>query len=149
MRRPRNMAIKSIAPGLVLTLLLIGLLTLFAYRLGMYIYPGSLMHARTLAFAVLSLTQLFHAFNERHRMRSVFGIGLFSNLFLIGSVLFGIALQASVITVRPFAAVFRVAALSMKDWLFVAAVAFFPILFNEIVKIGRRKRQGTHSHRIR
>jgi len=123
--------------------LLIGLLTLFAYRFGTYIYPGSLVHARTLAFAVLSLTQLFHAFNLRHQKRSIFGIGPFSNLFLLFAVLFGIALQVSVISVGPFAAVFKVFVLSRRDWLFVVVLGLLPILFNEIVKIFRRSMSET------
>jgi len=118
---------------------LIGLLTLFAYRFGMHHYPGSLVHARTLAFAVLSLTQLFHAFNLRHPTRSIFGLGPFSNPFLVGALLTGIALQVSVISVAPFAEVFKVFALSSRDWLFVTVVALVPILVNEIVKTIRRK----------
>jgi len=118
---------------------LIGLLTLFAYRFGMHLYPGSLVHARTLAFAVLSLTQLFHAFNLRHPTRSIFGLGPFSNPFLVGALLTGIALQVSVISVAPFAEVFKVFALSSRDWLFVTVVALVPILVNEIVKTIRRK----------
>jgi Ca2+-transporting ATPase len=122
--------------------LLIGLITLFAYRLGTTLYPGSLAHARTLAFAVLSLTQLFHAFNERHRTRSIFGLGPFSNLFLLAAVLFGIALQAGVISIGPFARVFRVVPLNLKDWLLVGALSLLPVLLNEIVKILRRRIPG-------
>jgi Ca2+-transporting ATPase len=120
--------------------LLIGLLTIFAFRFGMRLYPHSLAHARTLPFAVLSLTQLFHAFNMRHQTKSLFGIGPFSNLLLIGAVLFGIALQVSVISVSPFASVFRVFSLYARDWLFVAVLAIIPLLFNEIVKIFLRLR---------
>ena len=122
--------------------LLIGLITLFAYRLGMAFYPESLAHARTLAFAVLSLTQLFHAFNERHRTRSVFGLGVFSNLFLLGAVLFGVALQAGVISIGPFSRVFRVVPLSLKDWLLVGALSLLPVLLNEIVKVIKRHGAG-------
>ncbi len=120
--------------------ILIGLLTLFAFRFGMRIYPGSLMHARTLAFALLSLTQLFHAFNMRHPGRSLFSLGLFSNPFLIGALLLGAALQISVISVPAFASIFRVFPLSGRDWLLVAILAVIPIFCNEIVKLIRRSR---------
>jgi Ca2+-transporting ATPase len=120
--------------------LLIGLLTLFAFRFGMRLYPQSLVHARTLAFAVLSLTQLFHAFNMRHQTKSLFGIGPFSNLFLIGAVVVGIVLQVSVIGVPLFASIFRVLSLYARDWLFVAVLATMPLLFNEVVKIFLRHR---------
>ncbi len=120
--------------------LLIGLITIFAFRFGLRFYPNSLIHARTLAFAVLSLTQLFHAFNMRHQTKSLFSIGPFSNLFLIGALVVGIALQVSVIGVPPFASVFKVLSLYTRDWLFVALLAIMPILFNEIVKIFLRHR---------
>jgi Ca2+-transporting ATPase len=119
---------------------LIGLLTLFAFRFGMRLYPGSLVHARTLAFAVLSLTQLFHAFNMRHLRKSLFSLGLFSNPLLIGALLLGAALQIGVISVPALASVFRVFPLSGRDWLFVAMLAVIPIFCNEIVKLIRRGR---------
>jgi Ca2+-transporting ATPase len=118
--------------------LLIGLLTLFAFLFGLRLYPDSLVHARTLAFAVLSLTQLFHAFNMRHPRKSLFSLGLFSNPFLIGALLLGSVLQIGVIGIPPFAAVFRVFPLSGRDWLFVAILAIIPIVCNEVVKIVRR-----------
>jgi Ca2+-transporting ATPase len=120
--------------------MLIGLITLFAYRYGTFRYPGSLVHARTLAFAVLSLAQLFHAFNLRHMKRSIFGLGLFSNAFLLGAFAVGVVLQVSVVSVRPFASVFKVYGLGPRDWLLVFLLALVPILVNEIVKVIRRIR---------
>jgi Ca2+-transporting ATPase len=118
--------------------LLIGILTLFAYRLGIHLHPGSLVHARTMAFGVLSIAQLFHAFNNRHPRRSLFTVGIFSNLFLVGALFIGIGLQVSVITVPLFARLFRVASLSGRDWLLIVALSLLPLLVNEIVKaIGR------------
>ena len=118
--------------------LLIGLLTLFAFRFGLRLYPDSLVHARTLAFAVLSLTQLFHAFNMRHSKKSLFGLGLLSNPFLIGALLLGAALQIGVISIAPFAALFRVIPLSGRDWLLVAILSIIPVVCNEIAKIVMR-----------
>jgi Ca2+-transporting ATPase len=118
---------------------LIGLITLFVYRYGLIQYSGSLVHARTLAFAVLSLSQLFHAFNLRNLKRSIFGLGLFSNSFLIGALAVGAALQVSVISVGPFASVFRVLSLTARDWVFIALMALLPILVNEVVKVIRRR----------
>ena len=118
--------------------LLIGFLTLFAFRFGLRLYPGSLAHARTLAFAVLSITQLFHAFNMRHSRKSLFGLGLLSNPFLIGALLLGAALQIGVISIAPFSALFRVIPLSGRDWLLVAIISIIPVVCNEIVKIVMR-----------
>lgn len=115
--------------------ILIGALTLLSYFFGRRIYPGSLMHAQTMAFAVLSFSQLFHAFNLRHQTRSIFGVGLFTNMYLIGALFFGIALQVLVISVPVIAGVFKVTALSLSDWGIVLAFAVTPVFFNEIAKM--------------
>lgn len=115
--------------------LLIGAITLISYFLGRRIYPGSLVHAQTMAFAVLSFSQLFHAFNLRHGTRSIFGVGLLTNLYLIGALFIGVALQVIVISVPVIAGVFKVTALSLSDWGIVLAFAVSPVFFNEIVKI--------------
>jgi Ca2+-transporting ATPase len=118
--------------------ILIGLLTIVAYRIGILRYGGSLIHARTMAFAVLSLAQLFHAFNMRHETKSLFQLGFPGNLFLIGSVVFGILLQVSVISIPPLARIFKVVGLRGSDWLLVLILALIPILLNEPVKLVRR-----------
>jgi Ca2+-transporting ATPase len=89
---------------------------------------------------VLSLTQLFHAFNMRHPTKSLLGLGLFSNPFLIGALMFGAALQISVISIPAFSSIFKVFPLNDRDWLFVAILAVIPIVCNELVKLIRRKR---------
>lgn len=118
--------------------ILIGLLTLLAYRIGFSWYEGSLIHARTMAFAALSLSQLFHVFNMRHQTKSVLQIDFFGNLFLIGAVLLGIILQVSVISIPPIAGIFKVAGLAPLDWAAVLILSVTPVLLNEPVKLVRR-----------
>ncbi len=124
--------------------LLIGAITLLSYFLGRKMFPGSLVHAQTMAFGVLSFSQLFHAFNLRHPDRSIFGIGLLKNLYLIGALFVGIALQVLVISVPLIAGVFKVTALPLSVWGIVLAFAISPLFFNEIVKIfvraGRKRK---------
>jgi Ca2+-transporting ATPase len=120
--------------------ILIALLTLIAYRVGLANsnYGDPLMHARTMAFAVLSLSQLVHAFNMRHLTKSVVQTGFLSNLFLIGAVFFGIALQVSVISVPPLAGVFKVVSLTGQDWLIVGLLSIMPLILNELFKLALR-----------
>ncbi len=119
--------------------LLIGAITLMVYFFGRRMYPDSLAHAQTMAFGVLSFSQLFHAFNLRHPTRSIFGVGLFTNMYLIGAMFFGMALQVLVISVPVIARVFKVTALSFSDWGIVLAFSIVPVLLNEAVKIFLRK----------
>lgn len=118
--------------------LLIGLLTIGIYRLGYYLYPvaeGNNVHAQTMAFAVLSLSQLFHSFNMRHQRHSIFRIGLFSNPYLVGSLLAGTILQCAVICIPLIAGIFKVTPLNLKDWGLVLLFSVNPLLINEIKKL--------------
>lgn len=137
----------------ILNGLLIGLLTLAAFVIGAKLYSGhtelfplfpedisenALRHARTMAFVVLSVSQLFHSFNMRHPEKSIFQVGLFTNKFLIGSVILGILLQDVVITIPVLRDVFDVFDLYYKDWLIVGALSIMPLVINEIVKLFKR-----------
>ncbi|HUV09080.1 MAG TPA: cation-translocating P-type ATPase, partial [Spirochaetia bacterium] len=117
---------------------LIGFLTLLAYRLGVRWHEGSLIHGRTLAFAVLSLSQLFHAFNLRHELKSLFRLGFFANIYIVGAALLGITLQVCVIGIPALAGIFKVAGLGWHDWIFVLILSIMPIVLNEPVKLIRR-----------
>jgi len=69
-----------------------------------------------MAFVVLSVSQLVHSLNMRNDKKSIFQIGLFTNKFLIESIIIGIVLQDLIITVPPLANAFSVHVLSMTDW---------------------------------
>jgi Ca2+-transporting ATPase len=152
--KPRNPKHSLFAGGagasLILNGLLIGLLTLVAFVVGARVYSGTtslfpifpenisedaLTHAQTMAFVVLSVSQLVHSLNMRHSSKSIFQVGLFTNKFLIASVLFGIFLQDVVITVPFLRDVFKVFDLNAKDWLLVMGLSLVPLIVNEIVKV--------------
>ncbi|KOY67696.1 MULTISPECIES: calcium-transporting P-type ATPase, PMR1-type [Clostridium] len=140
--KPRNPKESLFAGGagisLILNGLLIGVLTLIAFEVGRIRYSDSLMHAQTMAFVVLSVSQLFHSFNMRHPKKSIFQLGLFTNKYLFASVIFGIFLQDMVITIPFLASIFKVFDLTMQDWIFVCALSIIPLVINEIVKFFKR-----------
>jgi Ca2+-transporting ATPase len=132
---------------------LIGLLTLAAFIIGAKVYEGVpgfpilngmdeevLTHAQTMAFVVLSVSQLFHSLNMRHPKKSIFQVGLFTNKYLFGSLLIGIFLQWVVITVPALASVFKVYELNAFDWSIVMGLSVVPLVITEIVKIFKRAR---------
>lgn len=132
---------------------LIGALTLFAFTEGLKLYSGSnslfttdfsqisgdaLVHAQTMAFITLSVSQLFHSLNLRSTMKSIFQVGIFKNRLLIGSILLGLAIQASLVYVPFLHDVFGIHYLSIEDWLFVIGLSIIPVVLNEIVKAFKR-----------
>lgn len=141
--KPRNPS-ESLFKGkmtifLVINGLLIGILTLVAFKIGEHIYSNSLIHAQTMAFVVLSLSQLFFSLNMRSTKKSIFTLGVFTNKFLILSIVFGIIIQVMIISVPFLAKIFKVYSLSFGDWILVTLISMIPLLVNEIVKIFLRK----------
>ncbi|WP_294170720.1 calcium-translocating P-type ATPase, PMCA-type [uncultured Clostridium sp.] len=120
---------------LILNGILIGGSTLFAFVLGEYLYPDSLRHAQTMAFVVLSVSQLFYSLSMRNETKSLFQVGVFKNKWLIASILFGIVVQLAIITIPFTANIFKVYSLDFKDWGIVILISLIPFAINEIVKI--------------
>lgn len=116
--------------------LLIGSISLLAYVCGRAFFdvsPDNPVVGRTMAFAVLSFSQLVHAFNVRSS-HSVFSIGLTSNRKMIGAFLIGLVMQISVITVPVLAGIFKTAALTVLQWGIVAVLSFIPLAAVELEK---------------
>ncbi|EOR26309.1 ATPase P [Clostridium sartagoforme AAU1] len=120
---------------LIINGILIGITTLFAFVLGEYLYPESLRHAQTMAFVVLSVSQLFYSLAMRNETKSLFQVGILKNKWLIASVLFGILLQFIIITIPFTAEIFKVYSLEFKDWVIVILISLIPFVVNEIIKI--------------
>ncbi len=152
-RNPKDSLFKGESLNLLLNGLLIGTLTLAAFIIGAKYYNGdtnlfplfpknlskdALEHAQTMAFVVLSVSQLVHSLNMRNDKKSIFQIGLFSNKYLIGAIVFGMVLQDFIISIPVLAKAFSVHSLSLIDWGFVTILSLMPLFFNEISKIFKR-----------
>ncbi|MDY6226889.1 MAG: calcium-translocating P-type ATPase, PMCA-type [Clostridium sp.] len=133
---------------LILNGILIGGSTLFAFVLGEYLYPDSLRHAQTMAFVVLSVSQLFYSLSMRNETKSLFQVGVFKNKWLIASILFGIVVQLAIITIPFTANIFKVYSLDFKDWGIVILISLIPFAINEIVKIFFRTNDKKRSCRV-
>jgi Ca2+-transporting ATPase len=103
-------------------------------------HDADLARARTLAFAVLSMSPMFHALNCRSSTRSIFQLGLFTNRALWGAIAIGVALQAMAVYVTPLRPVFHTASLSGSDVGLVMALSALPLLIGETIKIFIRAR---------
>lgn len=139
---PRNpkesIFVKSDKVQLIINGVLIGGITLFAFKLGERLYADSLIHAQTMAFVVLSLSQLFLSLSLRSNTKSAFSLGLFSNKYLVYSILLGIFLQVIIISISFIANIFKVTPLLLYDWIVVILVSLIPFAINEILKLFRK-----------
>ena len=120
---------------------MVGLLTLTAYFLGEYVLsdPGEAhAAANTMAFATLTLCQLFHAFDVRSERASLLHIGVFSNAAMNRAFLIGLVMQLSVLCVPPLQAVFNTVPMSPVEWAVVLCLAVTPVVVCEAAKAAGR-----------
>ena len=121
--------------------LMIGGLTLMAYYLGRAIIPVAGLAdetGNTMAFATLTLSQLFHAFDVRSEEHSLFSIGVLSNPAMNRAFLVGFAMQLGVLLLPPLQGIFSVIALGGRQWMAVGALAVAPVVICELVKSIRK-----------
>ncbi|PWB53696.1 MAG: ATPase [Candidatus Methanoperedenaceae archaeon] len=129
----RKMLIHIFAIGYMMA---IGTLGIFSYMLSI----GS-PKAQTLAFTTFVFFQLFNVLNCRSDIHSIFKIGFFSNRTSILSITGVILIQAAIVYFPQVQGAFGTVSLSLKDWLFSAAIASSIFIAFEISKsIKNRKK---------
>ena len=116
---------------------LVGARALLAYTIGRAFFdydPAAPAIGRTMAFCVLSLSQLVHSLNMRSE-HSVLKLGLLSNRKLVAACGFCAFLMVSVVLFPPLSALFQTTALTALQWLVVAALSLCPLLVVEGEKL--------------
>ena len=111
--------------------IMIGMLTLFAFSLGNKLF--GLEVGRTMAFVSLSMLELTHSFNVRSE-ESIFKIGVFKNIYLVGAFALGLILQVSVVIIPQIARIFDVVQLNKIQWIYTILISISPIFILEIQK---------------
>jgi len=117
--------------------LMVGGLTLTAYFLGRAVMPVAGLAdqtANTMAFATLTLSQLFHAYDVRSEEKSLFSVGVLSNPAMNRAFLAGLAMQLGVQLIPFLQGIFSVIPLGLTQWLTVAALAVAPVVICELTK---------------
>ncbi len=89
---------------------------------------------QTMVFTVLTVSQLFHSLAVRSESASLFRIGLFSNLPMLGAVLLTLLLQMAVIYTPALNAIFHTQPLPMFDLVVCIALSSLVLVAVEIEK---------------
>lgn len=121
----RDFLIRLISYGI-----LIGGAVLAAYYIGLLVNPKT---ASTMAFATLTLARLFHGFNLRSS-RSIFKLGLWSNMWSAGAFVTGVILLAFVLFAPFMKGLFMVSDLTGLQVMWIAGLAFVPTLIIQLVR---------------
>lgn len=127
----RHHALKMILVGLIMA---VG--TLWVFRA--YNPDANLVYAQTMAFSVLVMFQMFNVLNCRSEDYSLFRIGIFSNMKLMGAIGVSVALQFAVVYIPFLNKVMHTAPLAGIDWLYVLAVSASLLVIMEIIKLFKK-----------
>ena len=103
------------------------------------LHARDLVEARNLAFSVLVFGELFRAFAARSTTRVFWEVGAFTNLRLLGVVVFSVLVQIGIHHVPAAQAVFEIGPLSATDCALTLLVGLAPVTFIEVSKLARRR----------
>ena len=108
----------------------------FLIGLNWYGWVGhGLSIAETMAFAVLSISELFRAYTSRSEHYTVFEIGLFDNRWMQVAVLSSLAILLAIIYVPALDPIFETAFLGWRDWAVMLPLILAPAVAAEISKL--------------
>jgi Ca2+-transporting ATPase len=121
---------------------------LLVFYLGMGRYPGQIEAAQTMAFVTLCVSELVRAFTARSEYRSIFRIGVFSNLWMVGAAALSLLLVLTVVYIPFLQPFFYTVSLTPNDWLFMLPFIFASPLAMEFVKIYIRSKRARRPNKM-
>ena len=134
------MTIGIAVQAVVMTVAILTAYILSGVQRGASLTDPNLPMWRTVAFATLTLSELFRAFTARSERISVFKLGFFSNKTMNMAVIFSVVLVSAVIYVPFLQFIFGTVPLPLSDWLWVLPFALMATVAAELTKIYLRAR---------
>lgn len=131
--------------------LFIGAAVMFAYMWSLYHYGWSwgevladdsitYLKASTTAFATLVIIQMFNTFNSRSAHHSIFRLGFFTNLWLIGAIMISLIVTFLMIEVPLLQQYLGTTHLSFTDWTIILLTSLSVLVVEEVRKIFARRK---------
>jgi Ca2+-transporting ATPase len=136
--RPVNEPIinRDMMIGIAVQTVAISLAVLVAFRIGL---AQGEAHARTMAFATLSISELLRAYTSRSERYSLWAIGVFTNKWMQWAVLASLTILLAIIYIPFLQPIFGTVTLSGNDWLIMLPLILVPSVAAEINKWVLRK----------
>lgn len=108
-------------------------------------YDPHRLHARAMAFSILALSPLFHAFNCRSTTASVLRTGFFGSRPLVGAVTVSALIHLVAVLIPQLNVVFKTYPMTLLEWavMLAAAASIIPVV--EVFKWIERTRIGRGS----
>ncbi len=131
---------RDIVPYLILLTAIMLVLTLSVFN---FFLEQSIEKARTAAFTVLSMTQIFNMLNMRSLKNSLFKLGFFTNKYVVGAFILSTALLVIAVYIPFFQSIFSFASITALEFITLAVLSSSVLLAGEIYKFYKRKNTTT------
>lgn len=110
--------------------------TALGFGLMLHSQPGNLIRAQTVAFCILSYTQLFYSFSCRSQRYTMPELGLLSNKPLLGAIVISGLLQTAVFL--PWLdRLFKIQSRLGWEWFVILGLSLLPVTIIEVAKLIR------------
>jgi Ca2+-transporting ATPase len=131
--RPASEAIinRDMIIGIAVQTVAITAAVLIAFRAGL---AEGETHARTMAFATLSISELLRAYTSRSERYSLWALGVFTNKWMQVAVLTSLAVLMAIIYVPFLDPVFETTFLTLRDWSIILPLILIPSVAAEVNK---------------
>ena len=123
---------------------MIAAVTALGFGLMLHGQPGNVVRAQTVAFCILSYTQLFYSLSCRSQRYTMPELGLLSNKHLLGAIVISGLLQTAVFL--PWLdRLFKIESRLGWEWLVILGLSLLPVTIIEVAKLIRAaiKRRAT------
>ncbi len=148
-RMPRNPDTPILTGELIIRIFLVGTLLLIG-AFGLFTWErmqgASIEYARTVAVNVFVVMELFYLFNCRSLSRSIFQLGLFTNMWVFGGATVMLLMQIAYTYLPVMNRLFQSTAIGTESWarIFAAGLAAYLIVeLEKKIRSSRLKQQYT------
>ncbi len=122
--------------------IMLGILAFSSYILGWFLSSTTSqeIHAQTITFMVLAMSQLVHSFNVRSETESMFTMEV--NPFMIGAFTLSMSLQLMVIFLPFTRNLFGLVFPNLIEWIIIIVIVLVPVAIVEVQKWIKRKKSN-------
>ena len=128
---------KSLVARVILHGLFITIATISAFLIGYT--TDSYIVGQTMAFCVLAISQMLHAFNQRSNTDSIFAKGNGHNKYLFFALASSFVLLLIILFVPIVRNIFSLTILKPIEWIITIGLSILPVILVEITKFIKRK----------
>jgi Ca2+-transporting ATPase len=133
---------RTMSIGIIVQSIAKTIAVLIPFQIALQNDPNNLLHAQTIAFAALALSELLRAYTSRSETISIFKLGVLSNRYMQYAVISSLVILLGIIYIPVLDPIFETTTLSLNDWLLLFPFIFMPAVIAEITKLFFRKQEN-------